>query len=153
MRSFAIFFSIIFFLATACKTQKPAKSNAPILISYSKTPCFGSCGVFDLTIYQDGNAEINKKRFIEPVGQFKINIGKKEINQIKDIIAEIDACKMDSIYGANISDLPSTIITLKCEKSYKTVIAIMGYPKKLDILNRKMMDIVKLKEWEPVVFD
>ncbi len=153
MRTFGILFSIISIFLWSCKSQKVEQSNAPIMLSISKTPCFGSCEIYDLTIYEDGKAEINKKRFIDPIGQFSLTLKKKEILQISELANKINLCKMDSLYGNNIADLPSTIITFNCNGKYKTTIATMGYPQELNLLIDHINQIVKREDWQPLVVD
>lgn len=140
-------------ILSACKIHKNNDGNAPILLSYSRTPCFGSCEVFDLTIYVDGKVDINKKQFMEEIGQFSYQLKRKGVKRLISDFNEMNFCELDSLYGAGVSDLPSSVITYNCGNRYKTVVAIMNYPEQLKYFIEEMALLAKRDDLTPLVFD
>lgn len=149
------FFAIMLFslLFTACKVQRDKEGNAPILLSYSRTPCFGTCEVFDLTIYSDGKVDINKKQFMAEIGEFTLELKKTEVKELIASLDQMNFCDLDSLYGGGVSDLPSSVITYNCGSRYKTVVAIMNYPDALKTFIEEMALLVKRNDLVPVNFE
>ncbi|MFY0673699.1 MAG: hypothetical protein JXQ87_09850 [Bacteroidia bacterium] len=138
---------------TGCKVQKENDTNKALLMSYSRTPCFGTCEVFDVKIYDNGSVLIEKKQFMSEKGDFALTLSNKELRQIESSLNEMSFCKLDSLYGVGVSDLPSSIITYQCGKEYKTVVAIMNYPNEIKALIENMADLVKREDLTPLTFD
>jgi hypothetical protein len=153
MKNYLLVTMLLTLLYTACKVQKDKEGNAPILLSYSRTPCFGSCEVFDLTIYNDGKVDINKKHFMAEKGQFTLELKKKEVKELIASLDQMNFCNLDSLYGSGVSDLPSSVITYNCGSRYKTVVAIMNYPDALKTFIEEMALLVKRNDLVPVNFE
>ena len=98
---------------TTTSTNKQEDKN--IVISLEKTPCFGSCPIYKIFIFQDGTAIYHGIRFVDNLGEYTFETKLASISQNiinKSLEINFDSIKEDEYFNTNIQDLPSTIITI-----------------------------------------
>jgi len=80
------------------------------LIKMKKTPCFGKCPYFEVSIFNDGSIIYEGFKFVDMIGLYRSQINKKEIALIEDYIKRLNFFSLDEVYDARVTDLPSIII-------------------------------------------
>ncbi|MBA6155511.1 hypothetical protein H3Z83_03100 [Tenacibaculum sp. S7007] len=82
------------------------------LISIKKTPCFGDCDVYDVSIDKEGNVIYNGIQYVLKTGKHKFKLTEKQLKKINDMLSEKDFSEFKKAYDdPRITDLPSTFIT------------------------------------------
>lgn len=123
----------IFSLLLSCSSKKSVinKKKKDIIISLERTPCYGSCPIYKMSIYSDGTAVYYGERFVNNIGSYSFRVSKETIDYILNRAIEINFFQLENQYTENISDLPKTITYIKNGKEKKKVINYYGAPKKL----------------------
>lgn len=117
--------------------QKIAEKEIPenALARVQRTPCFGRCPIYTMIIFNDGRVEYYGKKFVEKEGRY---FSKATNNQLEELTAkaqELGFFELDNIYdNKSVTDLPSTIITIKGEEGFKTVVGRYDTPKNFTTL-------------------
>jgi len=118
-----------------------------IYFMMQRTPCFGQCPVYTIRIYQSGNAYLEGKRFFDYEGWFKTKFSESEMIQIKTWASEAGYWKMDHVYDAPVTDLPSTTTALKTDSQYHWVYNRMNSPDELRAFERNIETLIKDQDW------
>lgn len=76
-----------------------------------KSPCFGDCPVYEVTIDKDGNVVFNGKDYTLFKGKEEFKLTDKEFNTLKSKIESSNFNKLKDKYdNPRITDLPSTFV-------------------------------------------
>lgn len=82
------------------------------LISIRKTPCFGDCPVYEVTISKDGKVTYNGINFVNEKGVKEFQLSEKELKKLNEKLSKKDFSEFAEEYNnPRITDLPSTYIT------------------------------------------
>ena len=130
-----------------------AKDEFPdsLMVRLQRTACFGRCPIYTLSIFQNGTAIYKGEKWVEKEGLFKSRVNKRQLEQIFSKAKEISFYKMKEQYdNAYITDLPSTITTLKTDSGFKIVANRYEGPEELQELERLIDDIANSLEWEQI---
>lgn len=88
------------------------KEHENKLISIEKTPCFGDCPVYEVSINKDGKVTYNGIKYVDVAGKQEFDLTEKEFKQLKEKLAKKDFSEFKKEYtNPRIADLPSTYIT------------------------------------------
>lgn len=141
--------------AVSCKSKKEASmqtdeievSNGDsTLITYEKTPCFGHCPIFKLSIYKSGYAVLRGVKNTEMIGLYTGMVNTEQIDEVFEVANEINFFTMYEVYDGKVTDLPSTIYMLnKGEK--KQVLSRYQGPEELKQLSLVLDHLVKEVKW------
>src|SRR5690606_9216002 len=111
----------------ACASAPPASDDAgPVEISMTRTPCFGFCPDYTVTITGDGHVIYEGRRFVNVVGRAEAHITPA---QVQALLARFDAVgfeRLQNEYRAGVTDLPSTTIQLVRNGRSKSVLDYGG---------------------------
>ncbi|QXP72420.1 hypothetical protein H0I31_01580 [Tenacibaculum sp. AHE15PA] len=99
---------------TIDKTKKlesePIKENN--LVNIRKTPCFGDCAVYNVTIDKKGNVTFNGIEYVLEKGIHTFKLSDKDFKKLNDMFTTNGFNSFKTVYdNTKISDLPSTFIT------------------------------------------
>lgn len=125
-----IFVSVIMGIAFShCKSsEKPASSNSVqsdtvLLASVERTPCFGICPVYKVTIYQSGKVVMHGKRHVPNIGWFTTRLTAQQVNSIIRYASENKVYELNGEYSEpRIADFPTTITELNINYKYKRIV-------------------------------
>ena len=82
-----------------------------ILISIRKTPCFGDCAVYNVTIDKSGNVSYNGIKYVLEKGIHEFTLTTNELEQLTKMLAKKDFNEFKDTYDdPRITDLASTYI-------------------------------------------
>lgn len=130
-----------------------SEKNLPdsLVVRLQRTACFGRCPIYTLSFYEDGTALFNGEKWVDKEGLFKSKVSKSQMKQILNKAAEIGFYEMKNQYDNEyVTDLPSTITTLKGDSAFKVVANRYEGPEKLRELENLIDEIAKSIEWEKV---
>ena len=108
---------ILFSILLSCGlTKKTNTSEIELIISLQRTACFGTCPIYKIEIFSDGNGIYTGTRFVENIGVTKFSLSATQLNLILTKAKAIGFSNMKEEYSEPISDLPTTFIQIKDKK-------------------------------------
>ena len=124
-------------------TKKVTPSEIELIISLQRTACFGTCPIYKIEIFSDGNGIYTGKRFVENIGVTKFSLSETQMNLILTQAEAIGFTNMKEEYSEPISDLPTTFIQIKD----KRIRDYTGAPKTLknleNLIDQLYQDAIK----------
>ncbi len=167
---------LCFLVFTACKSKKPATtasannieeaiqqtgeevgynksqtSKDSIFVQIQRTPCFGRCGIYTATIYNDGKVRYIGEKWVEKEGVYEGKVSQDVMNKILSYANDIKYFEMDSEYdNKSVTDLPSTITWVRNNESLKTVANRYGGPKELSDFEKYLDTLFNSMDLEKV---
>jgi len=144
-------FLIVFFLllAVSCKNTQYVTSEQ-VIFEQKKTPCFGTCPVYELKIYDNRTAEIMASQNLDIKGHYLSKIPEERFEALKKAFDESNFFKYKDQYTSNITDLPTTYITYRKGEKEKTIQDYHGAPVSLKELEKMLHNLVLELSWEEV---
>lgn len=103
-----------------------------------RTACFGTCPIYKIEIYAEGNGIFTGTKYVEKIGVLKFNITTLQVKEIIDFAKEINFRNMEEKYYEPITDLPTTYIKIED----KIIEDYFGAPRKLKELENLIDQIV-----------
>lgn len=81
-------------------------------LSMRKTPCFGDCPTYNISISKEGKVTFNGKKHTLVTGKHEFQLSEEQLNTLKEKIAKKKFSSFKSKYdNPKVSDLPSTYIS------------------------------------------
>jgi hypothetical protein len=152
-------FILFTLLIIGCRNQKAtsisdttsvALSDSSVIISFEQTACYGTCPVHKVTVLKNGFATYHGERHVAQIGDYDATLSKEQINDIYTKASELDFFNLDSVYTANMTDLPTTLIQINTGKQNNSVSAYGNYPENLQkfiaFLGRDLQKVVWTKK-------
>ncbi|MFN8698786.1 MAG: DUF6438 domain-containing protein [Flavobacteriales bacterium] len=122
-----------------------------LLVSYSRTPCFGMCPVFDCMIFKSGYAIYRGRNFVNYIGFYYTQMDKTALQHIPEIAERIGYFNLEDVYdNPNVTDLPSVTTVMVGPKGRKTVMKRYGGPKQLEELYQELDILIQQAIWKPL---
>ncbi|MFY7972371.1 MAG: DUF6438 domain-containing protein [Flavobacteriales bacterium] len=148
----------------AKKTEVPAAppvaevsttpSNPVVVLFYERTPCFGMCPSFNLTVYSNGKATYEGKNFVDHIGFYQSQWDATALQNIMTAAEKISYFSLADRYDQQgVTDLPTVRTRLLKDGNLKEVANRYKGPKELQSLYQVIDDQIKLSEWKPIVFE
>ncbi|RMG76525.1 MAG: hypothetical protein D6714_21225, partial [Bacteroidetes bacterium] len=124
-----------------------------VMASIKKTPCYGTCPVFEARFYTDGRVEYVGKMNVEKVGTYQSRVDEATLKAIKDKALEAGFFDFYDKYptgDVQISDLPTTITHLRIGDMQKTVSNKYQAPEALKAYEKYLLELLDRLEWSAV---
>lgn len=135
-------------VVTACFLASKGRAEAPpTKISLERTPCFGTCPVYKLTVYSDGKVEYEGKDHVKEKGSRSSKIDEKLFLRLMNKVDEIGFFKLNDRYEGRVTDLPTRITTVTKGDVSKTVRNYYGGPKGLHDLEQLIDEVTNSTQW------
>lgn len=99
--------------------NKPASGIKEVTLE--RTPCFGGCPVYKVTLRSDGTATYVGSRFVDRIGTYEGKFWARDFERLAKVIENAEFWTMKDKYTLPITDQASQILTVKSDKSTKTV--------------------------------
>ncbi len=121
---------------TSCGSQKPAAISGtvfgsgtdPVFFSLERTPCFGKCPAYTVTIMADGTARYKGRSNAPREGEFTGKVDKATMQALFDRATAIGFFGYQDKYDSQVTDIPSTIIRLNADGKDKKVLGRVKTP-------------------------
>ncbi len=106
----------------------PAAAQEPqVAVTLERTPCFGACPVYTVTIYTDGTVVYQGERFVDVTGEQTANIDPATVDQL---VAGFEAAGYfdwnDDYTDMHISDLPTITTSVTRDGETKQIVRYAG---------------------------
>jgi hypothetical protein len=145
MKKIVIILVLIYF--TGCSSSKHTYNAENLIIKMEKTPCYGFCPVYDLTITGDGNAILLGKKNIKKIGTFICVIPPAKLDSLVKEFEEIKFWDLQDRYDGKKTDLPTTYVSLTLDGKTKRIRDYYGAPEKLKKLEERLHQIIDYPFW------
>jgi hypothetical protein len=174
MRSIGLIllFFPLFFLTFSCKSQKQtvagnqkkfdasqtfsnyefqtAEENDTVIATLQRTPCYGTCPIFQITIFKSGLIFYHGDDFVELKGKYYYFANMDEIKSIFEKANSIGYFDLKDNYDMPISDFPSTITSIALNGKVKQIYNRAGGPKELTEFEKFFEQLVLSKSLIPI---
>ena len=94
-------------LGISCKSRKVNKADK-FYLEISKTPCFGKCPIYTMSVNIEGDLSLYAKRFMTLEGHYTASLNKDSLVLLTEQIKYINWTELESEYLTGYSDLPAT---------------------------------------------
>ena len=129
------------------------KDKVYMVASIKRTPCLGSCSIYEAKLYSDGNATFFGRKNVHMKGRYEGQIEQQQMKDLIDKINEVDFFSFEPNYPINekkgVSEDSKTILTIqvgdqinKVKTNGKGPATLMAFENYLDELFDRM-------EWLP----
>ncbi|MEQ8325218.1 MAG: DUF6438 domain-containing protein [Vicingaceae bacterium] len=153
--------AIFLLLTVACSSSKkstegqivetPPEASAPadsLFMTFERTLCYGECPAFKVTVYADGRAVYEGKRFVEKLGIYDAELSKADIKAIQDEAQAIGYFTMEDRYDASVTDVPSVLIMISGPNGRKSVEDRFNAPDVLHNFEKYLDKILMGLDWK-----
>ena len=143
---------ISFLIFTALSaTEQPTVQNTPALVKESvfitmeRTPCFGKCPSYKITIFNTGNVIYEGFKFATKEGKYTKKLTQNQLSEIQSQINIEGIFDLENKYDSPITDVPSTILYIIYNGKKKKILDRYGAPDKLKRFE-KLIDALVLDD-------
>ncbi|HVZ99290.1 MAG TPA: DUF6438 domain-containing protein [Caulobacterales bacterium] len=151
----AILSALLLALAAACSATvagTPAPRE-PISITLERTPCFGFCPDYAVTITGDGAVTYNGRRFVRVTGEQHATASPEDVAHLVELIRRADFFNLKDRYEAQVTDLPSARITVVQGDRRKAVLDYagehVGMPHAVTEIEQEIDRVAGTARWVP----
>jgi hypothetical protein len=111
-------------LVTMAQTPSSADQNQITEVTLERTPCFGYCPFYKVTLKSDGTIIYEGKKFVQMMGTYKGEVYNFE--RLAQLISSVNYFNLNDNYRAGVSDLPSAITSVVQNGKRKTIVDYGG---------------------------
>ncbi|MEO0734375.1 MAG: DUF6438 domain-containing protein [Bacteroidota bacterium] len=136
--------------------ETPAeKVVAPVVFSVRKTPCYGDCQVYALTLHEDGTLAYDGKQNVRRKGKHERALTTFEYRELVGTFNELKAGELAEIYPEDVSkiptDVPFTVLTFPTATGEeKTVTVYFDAPEALQAFLDELTQTITKGIWTRV---
>jgi hypothetical protein len=138
-------------LLAGCGGSKSTTTTTEVhekIIGYDAGPCFGSCPVFSISIFNDGTAVYTGKQFAKKQGTYSLNLSTEELNSWKELLAKTQLEQFPDVLENQIQDAAYSTFFFKGSKDGKTVRGSAKLPEQLSELKQQFWDFKDDSRWK-----
>ena len=117
--------------------KKAASAKAPVkplaepeaVLTFERTPCFGTCPAYTMQVFADGHVVYEGRRRVPMMGTKELKLPASAVTDMLNQAKESHFDQFQARYSMNTTDLPSTIIAVRQPNGkLKTVVLEEGAP-------------------------
>jgi hypothetical protein len=94
-------------------TKKPAPTEAGPVITFERTPCFGTCPSYVMQVYADGRVAYEGRRFVPKEGKQELTLPAATVTDMLQQAKNAHFETFEKTYSSGVTDVPSTIVTIR----------------------------------------
>lgn len=119
-----------------------------VTISLRTTGCLGTCPAFSLKIHGNGSSEYEGRYSVSEEGKKSFQLPQ---STVKELVREFYKARFFSMWPynsiINATDFPSATTAIAIRGRTKSVYDDSAAPKRLEILQRRIVDLSGIREW------
>jgi hypothetical protein len=117
------------------------------VIKLERTSCFGECPVYSVTIDAKGNVTYEGTRFVRVEGRQTDRIAVSRVAALVEAVDRARFFELDDKYRAEVTDNPTTFVTVTRDGRSKRVEDYVIGPKLLRQLEEQIDETARTKRW------
>lgn len=137
-------------LASCAPVEAPAQ-EAPVEITLRRTVCYGFCPAYTVTISGAGEVRYVGERFVNVVGPANDTIPREDVERLLARFDEIGFDRLRDEYRGQMTDLPTTTITLVRDGRRKVLVdyggTSVGMPRAVRDLQAEIDRVAGTAQW------
>jgi len=149
MRAFSALFAAV--VLASCAAAPTSAEQGPVEITLQRTVCFGFCPDYTVTISGEGEVHYEGRRFVDAVGVRTATVPREDVQRLLQRFDEIGFDNLRDEYRANVTDLPTTTITLTRNGHTKRVVDYgglsAGMPEAVRALQAEIDRVARTEQW------
>ena len=126
-------------------------SSSDVALTLSRTPCFGTCSIYSVTVYEDGTVVYEGTDFVDVMGTQTTQIEPETVDILVNGFVEAGYLDWDDNYTTMIvTDMPSVITSVTYEGETKTINHYLGTdnaPLALSYLEIWLDNMLETAQW------
>ena len=112
-------------------------------ITLDRTACYGTCPIYSVKIFGDGTVIYDGIKFVGITGERVYHVSQKEVDDLIVKFYEINYFSLNDRYDASMTDLPTTITSLKVGDERKSIHNYGGFgPSQLNELEQEIDNVL-----------
>lgn len=142
------------FLLLACHHSPPpviTDEHGGEMARLSRSPCYGTCPIYDITVYQDGWVVYRGMHYVKVEGEATRQLTDAELQELRHLFLDNNYFKMKDHYlDYQITDMPSADTAFSDGKRAKVVLHYYGdssAPRELSLIEEGFDRIVGSEQW------
>jgi hypothetical protein len=150
--SISAFILLVSVSSCKAKLKKNSKKFQKLYLSVQTTPCFGTCPIYKIQVFGNGNATLNAERFTENhhfAGEYHIELPDSTLLELFSMAYPLNWNNYQKEYRSGYSDLPGVVISFS--KTAGDTMAIYfekNYgPKELELIADKIEQLRIQMNW------
>ncbi|MFK8162657.1 MAG: DUF6438 domain-containing protein [Lewinella sp.] len=96
-------------MPTPTTAGKPVLDYDRPIFAISKTPCYGECEQYSLTLTNDRQLILNAKKHMDKKGEYRIRLNAREYNSLISGLDSLNLQQLPAVFPNNIKTIPSDI--------------------------------------------
>lgn len=128
----------------------PVKPPHTVMLTFTRTMCYGTCPSYTITVYRDGELAYHGDRFVKLTGDVKATITAAQVAAIDRLFATHDVPNK-SFERYDITDNPSAEFVYTApdgkQLAVKHYFGDTSAPDVLGVVERGIDDAVKIETW------
>ncbi len=130
----------------------PVGIEPELVASIRRTPCFGSCPVYEIKLFQDGSVHYTGRKNVAMIGQYRAKADRTFMEQLMRKAQELKYFEFQERYPASgmISDLPLTITYFRQGARYKLINDYFDSPKDLQLFEKFLDEMFTKLDYQPL---
>ena len=142
-------------VSEAPKTQVTQESEEGTMdrvffASIVRTPCYGNCPTYKMTIYENGFVELNGIRGVELIGKYTSKLTVNQVQNFRIRANRVGFMDMEDKYDGMVTDLPSATTTIVLNGIKKSVYRRYDFPRSILQFEELFDALLKLQKWGAV---
>lgn len=118
-----------------------------VTISLERTPCFGFCPDYTVTVFGNGTVVYEGRNFVSVEGEQRGQIPQDDVQELVDEFYEARFFNLRDRYEQSVTDLPSQTTTITIDGQTKSVYRYGFEPERLAQLEDKIDEIAQTEKW------
>lgn len=127
--------------------QETKLKGDSLLASITRTPCYGRCPHYTISIYKTGLVVYDGKQFVNKSGIHTTRLSEDKLEEIKNMAAQVNYYALEDKYEGHMTDLPSCTTVMNTEKGKKEVFHYGKAPDNLIKFERYLDGLFANLEW------
>lgn len=142
-------------LMSACAGESADQSGVndwnSLQITLERGVCFGACPDYTVTVHGDGRVVFEGRRFVAKEGRQEATISRNAVRALYAKFRAADFYALKDEYRAQVTDLPTYVVTLSVDGRTKRVLdyggEMMGMPKPVTELQDAIDETAGTRQW------
>lgn len=142
---------VVFAIVLAASLPASAAQNASVpsdtRITLERTRCFGECPAYSVSVDASGNVTYVGKDLVRVVGEARARIDVSRVSELLDRARQIGFFDLRDEYKADVTDLPTTFVTVTTGGRSKRIEDYLGAPRELREFERAIDQVTRTQRW------
>jgi hypothetical protein len=129
-------------------TTKPKYTAENLQITINRSPCYGMCPTYNMTIYGDGKVVWEGMKNVKAETLDSTMISQADIQKLVDAFENYSFWNLKDRYHSDmVTDLPSTTVTIVKDGRRKSVYSYFGAPESFTKVAQAVDDVAIARGW------